>query len=130
MEIPKEILSQLRLVCLDLPEAYEEKAWTGIRFCVRKKNFAHVLTIEQARPPAYAKASGLEGPSCILTLRYSPRKIEASRFLQFPYFRPVWWPNILGVVLENPDWDELGELLVESYRLLAPKKLASLLEER
>jgi hypothetical protein len=29
-EVPDAVLARLRLVCLDLPEAYEEAAWVGI----------------------------------------------------------------------------------------------------
>lgn len=36
----------------------------------------------------------------------------------------------LGVVLtDDTDWEELGELITESYRILAPKKLVKLLDE-
>jgi hypothetical protein len=38
--VAPEVLAKLRLVCLDLPEVVEEPAWTGIRWTVRKKNFA------------------------------------------------------------------------------------------
>ncbi len=126
--IPEDILSKLRLVCLDFPEAYEEQAWVGIRWCVRKKNFAHVLMIHGGWPPAYAQAVGQEGPVCVLTFRYSPRKLKAHRFDHHPFFRPVWWPNIIGLVIDDDvDWDEIQELLTESYCELAPKKLVALL---
>ena len=46
-KIPHEILAQLRLVCLDQPEACEEEAWAGTRWMVAKKNFAHVLMIDE-----------------------------------------------------------------------------------
>jgi hypothetical protein len=41
--VPLPVLARLRLVCLELPEAVEETAWEGIRWCVRGRNFAHVL---------------------------------------------------------------------------------------
>jgi hypothetical protein len=35
--------------------------------------------------------------------------------------------NVMGMVLDdNVDWEEVGELLTESYCILAPKKLAAL----
>lgn len=37
--------SRLRNRCLALPEAWEEPAWTGHRFLVRKRNFAHVFAV-------------------------------------------------------------------------------------
>ena len=60
--VPHEILSRLRLACLDLPEALEEPAWAGTRWVVRKKNFAHVLMIDGGWPPAYALAAGTTAP--------------------------------------------------------------------
>jgi hypothetical protein len=50
-EISRAVISRLRLVCLDMPEAVEEKAWAGIRWCVNRKNFAHVLLISEGWPP-------------------------------------------------------------------------------
>jgi hypothetical protein len=32
--VPDAVLAKLRLVCTGLPEAREEPAWTGIRWCV------------------------------------------------------------------------------------------------
>ena len=46
------------------------------------------------------------------------------RFRRAPFFRPVWFPNIAGIVIDaRTDWDELDELIRDSYRVLAPKKL-------
>jgi hypothetical protein len=59
----------VRSICLELPEAYEEQAWVGTRWCVRKKNFAHVLTVVDGYPPAYARAVGDVGPAHLLTFR-------------------------------------------------------------
>jgi hypothetical protein len=127
--VPHEILAKLRLVCLDLPEAYEEEAWAGTRWMVAKKNFAHVLMIDEGWPPAYARAAGSVGPLCVLTFRISAAANGALRFERPPFFRPVWWPNIVGLVLDaNTDWDEVAALLTKSYCVLAPKKLAALVD--
>jgi hypothetical protein len=69
--VAPEVLVRIRLVCLDLPEVTEEIAWTGVRWCVGRKNFAHVLTIAEGWPPAYAKAASISGPACVLTFRLS-----------------------------------------------------------
>ena len=124
--IPDGVLAKLRLYCLDLPEAYEEQAWTGIRWSVRKKNFAHVLAIEGGWPPAYAQAANTQGPACVLTFRLPPAKIASARFTRAPFFRPVWFPNIAGLFIDaGTDWDEVQALVTDSYRVLAPKKLAA-----
>jgi len=125
LAVPPELLARLRLTCLDLPEACEESAWTGIRWMVAKKNFAHVVMIDAGWPPAYAKAAKNEGPCCVLTFRSPRPALHAPRFDRVPFFRPPWAPNILGMTLgAKADWDDVHTLLVESYCLLAPKKLA------
>lgn len=43
LQPPDTLVEKLRTICLDLPEVVEEAAWTGTRWCVRKKNFAHVV---------------------------------------------------------------------------------------
>jgi hypothetical protein len=122
-------LARVRLAALELPEVIEEQAWAGTRWCVRKKNFAHVLGIEDGWPPAYAKAAGTKGPACVLTFRLRAEKCQAARFARAPFFRPVWFPNIAGLVVgADTDWDEVDVLIRESYQVLAPKKLAALLE--
>jgi hypothetical protein len=120
-------LARLRLTCLELPEAVEEDAWTGVRWCVSRKNFAHVLNIDAGWPPAYAKAAATRGPACVLTFRLSPGHCAAARFERAPFFRPAWFPNIAGVVIgRGTDWDDIDELIRDSFRVLAPKKLAAL----
>lgn len=128
-DVPNRILARLRLTCLELPEVTEERAWAGTRWCVRRKNFAHVLTIHEGWPPAYARAASTPGPACVLTFRLSPENCAAARFRRAPFFRPPWFPNIAGVLLdEKTDWDEIDALLRASYRVLAPRKLAAPIE--
>ena len=129
-EVPRAVVARLRLICLDLPEACEESAWTGTRWVVRKKNFAHVLTIDAGWPPAYAKVARHDGPLCVLTFRCAGTASDRPRFGRAPFFLPGWWPNIVGMALdERTDWDDVAGLLVASYRVLAPRKLALLVDE-
>jgi hypothetical protein len=116
-------------VCLELPEAREQAAWVGRRWCIRKQNFAHVLVIDNGYPPAYARAAGSNGPITVLTFRSSPARLDTLKFARHPFFRPVWFPNIVGMVLDaRTDWTEVAELVIESYCLLAPKKLVALVD--
>ena len=63
----------------------------------------------------------------MLTFRSSGEELDALTEIGPPFFKPVWFPNIVGLVLPaDPsavDWDEVAELVTESYRLLAPKRL-------
>ncbi|MBT2745793.1 MULTISPECIES: MmcQ/YjbR family DNA-binding protein [unclassified Lysobacter] len=127
--IPPAILTRLNAICLGLPEAYEEPAWTGIRWMVAKKNFAHVVMIDNGWPPAYAEAAGSPGPMVVLTFRLPIARLAAPKFSRPPFFRPVWFANIVGVAVDmSSDWEEIADLLTESYCVLAPKKLAVLLD--
>ena len=40
-----------------LPDAYEEEAWTGTRWKVRQRTFAHVLTVEGGTDSAHTRAA-------------------------------------------------------------------------
>lgn len=127
--VSDEIVAALGVICLALPEVSEEQAWVGTRWVVRKKNFAHVLAIDQGWPPAYARAAGTDGPATVLTFRSSGPELDAMGTAGYPYFRPVWFPDIAGMVLDDgADWDLIAEVVRHSYRVMAPKKLAALID--
>jgi hypothetical protein len=44
--VPHDVERRLRELCLELPDAYEERAWVGTRWRVRNRTFAHVLGVE------------------------------------------------------------------------------------
>jgi hypothetical protein len=124
VEVPPEIVGPLRSLCLGLPEAYEEEAWVGTRWRIRARTFAHVLTVDLGWPPAYARAAGTDGPACVLTFRSSGTELDVLRAVGAPFFAPPWRADEVGMVLGPAvDWTEITELLTESYRLLAPKRL-------
>jgi hypothetical protein len=126
-DVPREIVAELRAVCLGLPEAYEEQAWVGTRWRVRKRTFAHVLAVEYGWPPAYARAAATDGPATVMTFRSSGPELAALRGAGHPFFAPVWRADEVGLVLDaGVDWDEVAELLTESYCVLAPEALRGL----
>lgn len=124
-DVDADVLAELRRICSGLPEVIEEPAWVGVRWKVRTKTFAHVLTIDDGRPAAHAKAAGTDGPEMVLTFRADGEELEVLRRSAHPYFFGGWGREVVGVVLDGTvGWDEIGELLTESYCLLAPQKLA------
>ena len=128
LEIPSQTINRLRSISLRLPEAREETAWTGVRWRIRMKTFAHVLMIDAGWPPAYARAAGTNGPACVLTFRSRLPAVDDQAFRNDPFFKPVWWPDIAGMFLrDNTDWQDVRALIAASYRILAPRKLAELL---
>lgn len=125
--VPPAVLTRLHDVCAGLPEAREEAAWVGRRWRIRQQTFAHVLMIDQGWPPAYATAAGSDGPLCVLTFRSPLPEADDHAFRWAPFFRPVWFRDIVGVRLDGEsDWDELAGLIRTSYRRLAPRGLAAL----
>jgi hypothetical protein len=126
-EVPEEIVARLRALCLRLPDAYEERAWVGTRWRIRKQTFAHVVMIDSGWPPAYARAAATGGPISVITFRASGPELAALSHAGHPFFKPQWFPDIVGLALEaGVDWREVTELVTESYCVLAPKKLVAL----
>ncbi len=130
-DVPPEIVVELRSMCLALPEAYEEQAWVGTRWRIRTRTFAHVLMVDSGWPPAYARAAGVDGPISVVMFRSSGPELVALRSSGRPFFAPVWRDDEVGMLLdEGFDWDEVAELVTESYRVLAPKALIQLVDRR
>jgi YjbR len=121
-------LTWARDVCLALPDAYEEEAWVGTRWMVRRRTFAHLLEIVDGWPPSFATAAGTTGPATVLTFRSAGTELDA--ILAGPAsFGPLWNRGDVGIRLDHhDDWAELAELLVDSYRLRAPKTLTRRLD--
>jgi hypothetical protein len=85
-----------------------------------------VFSIELDDEPVPDRAAAVEQPVCGLTVRSAVEEIDALVGGGHRYFRPIWAPDVLGIILgEDTDWDEVGELLIESYCRLAPKMLAA-----
>ncbi len=67
----------------------------------------------------------------LVVLRVDPEEREALLSIGHPFFVPRRArPDRIGVFLTgNTDWEEIRELVIESYKTLAPKKLIALLDE-
>jgi hypothetical protein len=125
-DVPSEVVAGLRAVCLSLPEAHEEPAWAGTRWRIRTKTFAHVVMVDDGWPPAYARAVGSDGPVVVLTFRAGGGELAALSAAGPPFFKPVWFHDIVGLELDaDTDWEEVAELVTDSWRLLAPRTLVA-----
>lgn len=114
-------------MCLGLPEAYEEPAWTGVRWRVRARTFAHACSVEPNHPTSHATVFAVDGPVCVVTFRAPAEEVGGLIGSGFPFYWPGWGVNVVGMVLEaQTDWSEVAELLTESFCVQAPKKLARL----
>jgi hypothetical protein len=110
-EVPVQWVERLRGL-LDFPECEEQPAWTGVAWRVGSATVAHVF--------------GGEDQLFRITFRAEPGEVLAFEHLGPPYFRASWGRNIVGLLLDqHTDWEELSELLTDSYCLQAPASLAA-----
>ena len=117
--MPPRPLTRLRKLCLALPEAHEVEAWGEPTFRVRNKMFATYASADShhgaGRAAVWCKAAPGNQD---LMVRAAPQ-----RFYVPPYVGPSGW---IGVWLDDgTDWAELAELLRDSWRLTAPKRLVA-----
>lgn len=115
-DVPPETVQRLRTICGALPDAYEEQAWVGVRWRVRKRTFAHVLGIDR---------DGL-GAETVLVFRSEGEELEVLRHAGPPFRVLGWGRDALGLTIdERTDWDEVAELVTDSFCVMAPKRLAA-----
>jgi hypothetical protein len=68
-------------------------------------------------------------PVPLLVLRAGPGEREALLSMGHPFFAPRAGRDRIGVLLTgDTDLEEIRELVTDSYRILAPKKLTALLD--
>lgn len=119
LEVPEAIVARLRIACAHLPEAYEEEAFAGVRWRIRTRTLVHVVRAERE-----------QGPVTWMTFHSVGEESDALLATGDPFF-PGWGDGLVAMVLRtdgSTDWTEVRELVTESYRLLAPKKLIALLD--
>ena len=128
-DLSPEVLDRVRSVCLALPETHEETAWTGLRWRIRTRTIAHLLVVADGRPQSHARALGHDGPATVLTFRTPPSEVDAFASMGDPYFYGGWGRDVVGIVItDGTDWDEVEELLIESFRVMAPKTIVARLD--
>src|SRR6476659_8908685 len=119
-----DVVARLASTAPALPDAYEEDAWTGVRWRVRNKTFAHALVAQEGYTSAYRDITGVTKPTTVLTFRSSCDELAALTHAGPPFYQPPLSPTVVGMVLDkDTDWDEVAELVTESYRFSAPQKL-------
>jgi hypothetical protein len=119
---PRRPLPTLRGICLALPEVTErlshgEPAW----FVKGQKLFVTYADRHHDDRVAFWCAAPRGDQQALVAA-------EPDRFFVPPYVGPRGW---LGVYLDVPvDWDRIAELVEDAYRVVAPKRLAALLDPR
>jgi hypothetical protein len=126
VEVPEGIVERIRALCLALPEATvrvdesriaaRSTAWS---YEIRRKSFCLLV--------AWADSTG--EAVTVLVLRADSDERKALLACGHPFFPSRAGRDRIGVVLaDDTDWVEIRELVTESYRILAPKKLSALLD--
>jgi hypothetical protein len=129
IEPDADVVTRLAATALALPEAYEEDAWTGVRWRIRSQTFAHVMVAQAGYESSFRDITGIPDPTTVLTFRAAGDELLALVHAGPPFYKPPWSPTIVGMVLDDgTDWSEVAELVTESYRFCAPRKLARLLD--
>ena len=105
----------VRKLALALPEAVEQETWDTPTFRVRKKIFA-MFSDEQRS--VWVKSTHDE--------QRALTSMDPHTFFVPPYVGPSGW---VGVRFAGADRDELHELLIEAWRMTAPKRLLAAFDE-
>ena len=118
-------LGRLTKICTALPEAQRDDRHPPHRgFVVAKKNFAWYTVNEHGsdRIALIVRVGVHENEALVAS--------DEERFALPKYVaRHGWVSYYLDLPHRPVDWDEVTELVTESYRLQAPKRLTRLLAE-
>jgi hypothetical protein len=111
-------LTRLTTICLAMPETTRELMGKHAAFQVGKKKFAYFLDNHHG--------DGIVGITCKVLPGDNTTLIASgpTRFYMPAYVGPRGWVG-LRLDVGEVDWEEVEELVTHSYRLVAPKRLAS-----
>jgi hypothetical protein len=117
-------LTELRGIALDFPEAFEKVSHGRPTFCVPKM-FAMYGGSSKATGEIVAYPQ-----SVLIKVDESDRAAlhRDKRFFYPMYLGPYGWLG-LDLTAAKVDWGEVTELVDASYRMVAPKKLVSRLDQ-
>jgi len=110
-------LTRLSEIALGLPEAIRQIYGLHAQFLVRKKTFAYFLDNHHGDGMVAVTCKVLPGDNKALTAA------QPGRFYLPAYIASKGWVA-LRLDVGKVDWDEVRELLLGSYALIAPKRLA------
>ena len=126
VEVPEDVFERVRTLCLALPEVTVRVDGS----LTRTRSTAHSSGI---RRKSFCLLMAWQGPAGkpvpLLVLRADPDEREALLSTGHPFFASrAGRDRIGGLLTDDTDWEEIRELVTESYRILAPKKLTALLD--
>jgi hypothetical protein len=116
------VLDHLTTLALALPEATRELCGSHASFQVRKRTFAYFLNNHHGDGIVAVTCKVLPGENAALA------KAQPKRYYLPAYIGPRGWVA-LRLDLPKIDWHEVRDLLLASYLLTAPKRLAALVHD-
>jgi hypothetical protein len=114
-------LKRVRKICLALPEVSERLSHGAPSFFIRGKKTLCMFVDDH-------HGDGILGIWCPAFPGVQEELVmtEPDRFYRPPYVGPSGW---VGVRLDRDvDWDEIAEIVADSYRKVAPKTLVKQLD--
>ena len=118
--VPQELFDEVARICQALPETTLRTDRWAHAFEIRRRTFAFLLAPEDP--------GGVPQP--MLVFRAEELERRALLGQGHPFFGTRNGRDRVGMVLgSDTDWVEVNELVTESYRMLAPKKLIALLDD-
>ncbi len=112
-------LSRLTQIALTFPETTRQIYGSHAQFLVRKKTFAYFLDNHHGDGIVAVTCKVLPGDNKALV------EVQPRRFYLPAYIGSRGWVA-LRLDVGKIDWEEVRELLLSSYTLVAPKRLAAL----
>jgi len=126
VEVPEDILGRVSTLCLALPEVTVRVDAS----LIRARSTAHSFDIRRRSFCLLVAREGPTGqPVPLLVLRADPEEREVLLSIGYPFFASrAGRDRIVVALTDDADWEEIRELVIESYRILAPKKLTAQLD--
>ena len=115
------LLTRLTKLALTLPETTRQICGSHAQFLVRKKTFAYFLNNHHGDGIVAVTCKVLPGDNKALA------EAQPRRFYLPAYIASRGWVA-LRLDVGKIDWDEVRELLLGGYALVAPKRLADLVQ--
>src|SRR3954453_13309364 len=95
------VVARLAATALALPESYEEDAWTGVRWRIRAKTFAHVMVAQAGFESSFRDITGVAPPPPLLKSRAPGDELLPLVPAGPPFYKPPWSPTIVGMVIDD-----------------------------
>jgi len=111
-----KVLSHMRKICLALPDTEESETWGKPHFRVRNKIFAGCGEEDGRRVIGFK-----------LEMDHATRLVRQPHVWRAPYVGHKGWVSMDASAVD--DWAAVRDLVLESYRLIAPKTTLKKLDE-